>query len=149
MRTAKTLIRLGGSPGRSESLLGAQAHCWFCCVVAQIIFFLCLMVPRLFSVHNIAWNFITSNCYWSFSVYAVIYSGSDIPRAPVNLCLGDIAEQSKLLFSPVLKISFATIFQCITYKSVHDCQQSISILLFSSGWLRWFRKSKTRTLVII
>ena len=30
MRTAKTLLRLGGCPGWSESLLGAQSHCWFC-----------------------------------------------------------------------------------------------------------------------
>ena len=30
MRTAKTLIRLGGCPGLSESLLGAQSLCWFC-----------------------------------------------------------------------------------------------------------------------
>ena len=30
MRTAKTLIRLGGCPGWSESLLGAHSLCWFC-----------------------------------------------------------------------------------------------------------------------
>ena len=30
MRTAKTLIRLGGCPGWSESSLGAQSLCWFC-----------------------------------------------------------------------------------------------------------------------
>ena len=30
MRTAKTLIRLGGCPGWSESSLGAQSFCWFC-----------------------------------------------------------------------------------------------------------------------
>ena len=28
--TAKTLIRLGGCPGWSESSLGAQSLCWFC-----------------------------------------------------------------------------------------------------------------------
>ena len=32
-RTAKTLIRLGGCPGWSESLLGAHSFCWF--VVSQ------------------------------------------------------------------------------------------------------------------
>ena len=37
MRTAKTLIRLGGCPGWSESSLGAQIFCWFCHVAAQII----------------------------------------------------------------------------------------------------------------
>ena len=35
-RTTKTLIRLGGCPGWSESSLGAQSLCWFCRVVAQI-----------------------------------------------------------------------------------------------------------------
>ena len=29
-RTAKTLIRLGGCPGWSDSPLGAQSFCWFC-----------------------------------------------------------------------------------------------------------------------
>ena len=36
---AKTLIRLGGCPGWSESSLGAHSFCWFCHVVAQIIIF--------------------------------------------------------------------------------------------------------------
>ena len=35
MRTAKTLIRLGGCPGWSESSLGAHSLCWFCHVAAQ------------------------------------------------------------------------------------------------------------------
>ena len=38
MRTAKTLIRLGGCPGWSESLLGTHSFCWFCHVVAHIQF---------------------------------------------------------------------------------------------------------------
>ena len=36
MRKVKTLIRLGGCPGWSESLRGAQPFCWFCHVAAQI-----------------------------------------------------------------------------------------------------------------
>ena len=36
MRTAKTLIRLGGCPGWSEPSLGAHSFCWFCHVVAHI-----------------------------------------------------------------------------------------------------------------
>ena len=36
MRTAKTLIRLGGCPGWSESSLGAESLCWFCHEAAQI-----------------------------------------------------------------------------------------------------------------
>ena len=37
MWTAKTLIRLGGCPGWSESSLGVQPFCWFCHVAAQIL----------------------------------------------------------------------------------------------------------------
>ena len=36
MGKAKTLIRLSGCPGCSESSLGAQSLCWFCHVAAQI-----------------------------------------------------------------------------------------------------------------
>ena len=35
-RTAKTMIRLGGCPGWSESSLGAHSFCWFCHVAAQL-----------------------------------------------------------------------------------------------------------------
>ena len=35
-RTAKTLIRLGGCPGWSESSLDAQSFCWFCHVAAHL-----------------------------------------------------------------------------------------------------------------
>ena len=36
-RTTKTLIRLGGCPGWSESLLGIHSFCWFCHVAAHIV----------------------------------------------------------------------------------------------------------------
>ena len=35
-RTPKTLIRLGGCPGWSESSLGAHSFCWFCNVATEI-----------------------------------------------------------------------------------------------------------------
>ena len=35
-RTVKTLIRMCGCPGWSESSLGAQSLCWFCHFAAQI-----------------------------------------------------------------------------------------------------------------
>ena len=35
--TAKTLIRLGGCPGWSESSLGTQSLCWFCHVAAHLL----------------------------------------------------------------------------------------------------------------
>ena len=38
MRTAKTLIRLGGCPGWSESSLGAHSFCWFCRVAAHFLY---------------------------------------------------------------------------------------------------------------
>ena len=37
MRAAKTLIRLGGFPGWSESSLGVQSLCWFCHVAAHFL----------------------------------------------------------------------------------------------------------------
>ena len=36
MRTAKTLIRLGGCPGLSESSLGTHSFCWFCHFAAHL-----------------------------------------------------------------------------------------------------------------
>ena len=36
MWTAKTLIRLGGCPGWSESSLGAHSFCWFCHIAAHL-----------------------------------------------------------------------------------------------------------------
>ena len=52
-RTAKSLIRLGGCPGWSESLLGAQSLCWFCHVAAHVYI---LIIPNntIFTnnVHN-------------------------------------------------------------------------------------------------
>ena len=39
MQTAKTLIRLGGCPGWSESSLGAHSLCWFCHEVAHLSLF--------------------------------------------------------------------------------------------------------------
>ena len=43
MRIAKTLIRLGGCPGCSESSLSAQVICWFCHAAAQ----LCLSFQKI------------------------------------------------------------------------------------------------------
>ena len=39
MWTTKTLIRMGGCPGGSESSLGAQPLCWFCHVAAHLLLF--------------------------------------------------------------------------------------------------------------
>ena len=36
MRTVKTMIRLGGCPGWSESSLGEHSFCWFCHVLAHL-----------------------------------------------------------------------------------------------------------------
>ena len=44
-RTAKTLIRLGGCPGWSEFLLGAQSFCWFCHIAVQTAILSVALVP--------------------------------------------------------------------------------------------------------
>ena len=52
MRTAKTLIRLGGCPGWSESSLGTHSFCWFCHVTAQV----CFWFKIWFSVSRMFWT---------------------------------------------------------------------------------------------
>ena len=51
MRTAKTLIRLGGCTGWSESSLGAHSFCWFCHEAAHI----CLFCKSLCKLNNYAY----------------------------------------------------------------------------------------------
>ena len=51
MRTAKTLIRLGGCPGWSESSLGAQSLCWFCHVAAHFAIIKLSTISRLSKQH--------------------------------------------------------------------------------------------------
>ena len=46
------LIRLGGCPGWSESLLGAQPHCWFCHEAAHIILCISLADTDTLSVSH-------------------------------------------------------------------------------------------------
>ena len=52
-RTAKTLIRLGGCPGWSESSLGAHSFCTFCHVVAHIIIFIHFLISITINIINI------------------------------------------------------------------------------------------------
>ena len=51
-RTAKTLIRLDGCPGWSESSLGAHSFCWFCHVTAHISKHLVCSPATLYSLVN-------------------------------------------------------------------------------------------------
>ena len=55
MRTANTLIRLGGCPGWSESSLGAHSFCWFCHVAAQYYYVLkCNLGPACVATSSFA-----------------------------------------------------------------------------------------------
>ena len=59
MRTEKTLIRLGGCPGRSESSLCAQSFCWFCHVAAHMVHEIAdsgSSVERLITFHVSTWT---------------------------------------------------------------------------------------------
>ena len=69
MRTAKTLIRLGGCPGWSESSLGALSFCWFCHVATQIN---CFQLPEYyysFYYHDIY----IARCVLEFAYLSVIW----------------------------------------------------------------------------
>ena len=54
MRTAKTLIRVGGCPGWYESLLGAQSFCWFCHEAAQM--HSCCMLNAFLKLFAYTWQ---------------------------------------------------------------------------------------------
>ena len=86
-RKAKTLIRLGGSPGWSESPLGAQPSCWLCHEVAHIVF--CFLhtilvkfsvqvwftVFRLFTPYRLWWTLAASeqSCFGWFHISRQCY----------------------------------------------------------------------------
>ena len=61
--TAKTLIRLGGCPGWSESSLGAQSFCWFCHEVAH----LCWHMHKCKELFNA--NFCINKIFSSLKLY--------------------------------------------------------------------------------
>ena len=61
MRTAKTLIRLGGCPGWPESSLGAHSFCWFCHVAAHIT----CIVQKLDKNNNLKWVLMY---YWIYQI---------------------------------------------------------------------------------
>ena len=42
----KSLVKLSGCPGWSESALGAQPHCWFCRVAAHVMSGVTFMFPH-------------------------------------------------------------------------------------------------------
>ena len=54
LRTSKTLIRLGGCPGWSESSLGEQSFCWFCHVAAHML---------LYEIESKQWIWIQNLCH--------------------------------------------------------------------------------------
>ena len=66
MRTAKILIRLGGCPGRSESSLGAQPHCWFCHEAAHISMHMQLRGGSIGISIDLHWNLYIKPYFFSF-----------------------------------------------------------------------------------
>ena len=72
MRTVKTLIRLGGCPGWSESSLGALSLCWFCRAMALFLAAFCLSVQKaehlMKIVHCVSGS--KSWFYWRFMLFA-------------------------------------------------------------------------------
>ena len=73
MRTAKTLIRLGGCPGSFESSLGAHSVCWFCHVAAQLNFLSTHWVDCwFFSRHlngNLYLKYLVNSCHCKYLLF--------------------------------------------------------------------------------
>ena len=61
-RTAKTLIRLSGCPGWSESSLGAQSLCWFCHVAAHTVCANSEGSVEIVHMRRLAWAFTVCLC---------------------------------------------------------------------------------------
>ena len=74
MQTAKTLIRLGGCPGWSESSLGSHLLCWFCHEAAQILILMCLFWKQKLaaSVHFASKLYYRSRCFVSTRCYMYV-----------------------------------------------------------------------------
>ena len=84
MWTAKTLIRLGGCPGWSESSLGAQSLCWLCHVAAHFPFelihtlkFPCYVYKLTSGIGQVMHQlFVTTlhRGYWLFSLQSRVFA---------------------------------------------------------------------------
>ena len=70
-RTAKSLIRLGGCPGWSESLLDEHAFCWFCRDEAHIYLetWILLLQDAAWSLYTLSWVVLC----WLFNYWSFIY----------------------------------------------------------------------------
>ena len=83
MRTAKTLIRLGGCPGWSESSLGAHSFCWFCHVAAHmfLVHLFVYLVCVTFCVFSLPLGMRLRNCgsiWTSHSTFCYESSGKEV-----------------------------------------------------------------------
>ena len=90
MRTAKSLIRLGGCPGWSESSLGAQPHCWFCHEAAQIYSNWSLYALYIsFTEHiNSIYLHYALICNISADIWAATWQNQQNCPAKTQICLG-------------------------------------------------------------
>ena len=89
-RTAKSLIRLGGCPGWSESSLDEHAFCWFCRDEAHIYLetWILLLQDAAWSLYTLSWVVL---CwlfnYWSFTSGIVRMMQMLIFSFPIPICL--------------------------------------------------------------
>ena len=149
MRTAKTLISLGGCPGWSESSLGAQPHCWFCHEAAHF----SLIVHVTHNRHVYLW----------FIFFSVHFSASDVDKSwscncHVSVdCMG--SKHPFFLFVFVFVVVFVVSMNSAVWRVYHWAQPSSEWLSFrrftsklSWSWCReravWTSVSATLTVHI-
>ena len=74
MQTAKTLIRLGGCPGWSESSLGAHSFCWFCLMLRLI--YWCISFKNLLDKQSSNW---LKKYMWHSKTYKTTHANNQQP----------------------------------------------------------------------
>ena len=152
MRTARTLIRLGGCQGWSESLLSAHSFCRFC-HVADNIYMKTFVLKQLWYLNKIATCSIDMNEILYFQLPKLVYIY--IVKTQIRDELRENLLQSLLFFifssslalSPTLVGSsgFKMVFVIVTSK-LHDVwNHKVNVLLFAPYCLNaltlWFQTS--------
>ena len=101
-RTAKTLIRLGGCPGWSESSLGAQSFCWFCHQAAHF-----AMQEQTKTLEKILWKMLSLSRHYAAECHVLKL----LPGTVITLCWRHEIT-SAIVHVLVLTADFVTAPEC-------------------------------------
>ena len=126
--TAKTLIRLGGCPGWSESSLGAESFCWFCHEAAHMRK-LCVLA-RVRTHDSWIWHAVDCPCRLSNVVHVLVLF---VNKFSFSICkLSGVQRATIAHLSPNVCLCWGFTAQSIT----RSCRASRLIVVLFLGRLR-------------